>query len=621
MTVELRELNLVEGKNVSWKDGYYYTVFSLDVPEGRGYGLDTEDILQITASNVLTGCDIRYFKAHKNINHSKMLKFMKNFKLNKRVTSATANEGDEDDFRNTLLAGRARHYNAYEQLKSSDDSVGTAFKWRVVIRATSIKLIEEQLEIIRDNWDGLSEASRGRERLKYFELNPVTGAQGSEYSKLFDDLDVDDPSISTSTPDNYSGLDFYLVSTLQDDNGVKIGYDTFSTAQNTIMYDFVRSTHRRAAIAIPKNASHIFFKRKDKPSEISPISSVLAQACANQFVMENHKVVHFVLNDFDYGQTENADLYSHKETDIQKIDVSTESVNVIQAYGSVEDQKMIYQRMQSKISLIFDILQNFTLDNNAKAQIEKALRETYNKTRKWSTEADKKPNLGKLVNQNPELFPTLSTLAATLETQTEVHLERNLSELATATETLVTNLDQVIENNKTLLGRATSLRLPTAEQTYYEFAKVGDDKTKMLQFVNIINYVSDSLKEGDLIVIHGANKLDGRLFDSYLKEEFDAISKKNVRVLYSFDNTTEMDNSNIFSLGGGRAYSDFDLDFDWAILGRVPLMHIDQVEHLFNQSLTSRMSAHLASQNVQSRVLIRRRETATLHFCDLLPFI
>ena len=63
MTVELRELNLVEGKNVSWKDGYYYTVFSLDVPEGRGYGLDTEDILQITASNVLTGCDIRYFKA------------------------------------------------------------------------------------------------------------------------------------------------------------------------------------------------------------------------------------------------------------------------------------------------------------------------------------------------------------------------------------------------------------------------------------------------------------------------------------------------------------------------------------------------------------------------------
>ena len=139
--------------------------------------------------------------------------------------------------------------------------------------------------------------------------------------------------------------------------------------------------------------------------------------------------------------------------------MSTESVNVIQAYGSVEDQKMIYQRMQSKISLIFDILQNFTLDNNAKAQIEKALRETYNKTRKWSTEADKKPNLGKLVNQNPELFPTLSTLAATLETQTEVHLERNLSELATATETLVTNLDQVIENNKTLLGRATSLRL------------------------------------------------------------------------------------------------------------------------------------------------------------------
>lgn len=81
-------------------------------------------------------------------------------------------------------------------------------------------------------------------------------------------------------------------------------------------------------------------------------------------------------------------------------------------------------------------------------------------------------------------------------------------------ERVIGQIEESLDGNIKILGAPTSLKPSDKIQTYYDFSKIGDRRQKNAQFVNILNFIISQFKEGDLLVIHGADVLDKEIYQS-----------------------------------------------------------------------------------------------------------
>lgn len=611
---------LVEKDTYYYKNGYYRSLFRLVVTFGRGLNMTVADVIRLKGVPIEKDVSIKYTTPQKNMSHAKTIKYQGKFARNDNATRSLSSESFEDDYAQLINYAKAKHHKEYKQLRHDDTEKGVVYIMYIAIKSKTVDGIDRQLKQFEDYYTGIHSESMN-DKLKYFVLEPVIGRVASSYDHLFDSLEDDNEYASTSTQENFSGLDFPILPTLQDEVGLPIGYDPYAVAKNRIIFDFVGSTKSKAVIAIPTNASDIYFSYK-KNDTTAPISSVLAMTCANQFVMEGRRVSHIVLNDFDYFDLTNAELNYNDKEFVSVIDVSKKSVNAIQPFGEKKDQEKLYKSYQKKIVAIFQILQNFTMPEYSQSILQETLRQTY-AVKNWSSDSDIYIERQKLVGQDPSLFPTIGdSFNSHFRTAIDVSLQNNMEKKATLQDNLKISLEGIISQNMTLLGRKTELTPPTAYQTFYDFRAVGDTATKQIQFVNLLNFIGASLKEGDLIVIHGADVIDKRLYGIYLHDELDIIQSRGIKVLYSFDTTSEsvVNGSSIFELGDNLLYQNFMLDIDWSIIGRVDDSTLKLLEKKIYRNKLDDLTRQDITSDITARTLVVRPSTMTIHTVDLRPY-
>lgn len=619
----------IEERNYVYQDGYFSTILSVYVPFGRGVNLEVGDVIRIFDTVVFDGVEIKYVTKHQKMSGKFFDKLVEKFRETSIMESdlssskgesenkGTDQEGGSDELGNVIRVKRNHHRKAYQQAQA-DKMTPAVYRWDFKLTCQSAELLDKQLQAIKDNYDGLADGENSSKKLQDILLIPHTGRQLQAMNDLFSQLDEEDRANAVSTQDNYSGLDIYVSTTLIDDNGVPVGYDSNSKQGGQVFIDFVGSMPRNGVIAIPESQSvkRYWAEHMSKPA---PSASILSQAVANQFALEGRKVAHMVLNDYDYFQTQGAHFTGYKDG-FEKIDMSMVSVNPLQLEGQREDQGTIYENIQSKMALIMDVLMGFTLESADQVNVKKAVAEVLSRGF-WSSDAKQYPLKGKLVGQRWDTYPRVGSVITSLKRQMSSQKDGNTDYQIDRINKVVNSLELVFESNKSLIGRATNLPKLTKSQTYYEFSKVGGDRFKMVQFVNLLNNLSQMLNRGDLLVIHGMQVLDTRIFGEYLKEEFKEIQKRGVRVLFSFDNTTTPHNSSIFSLDKGLLYNSFTNDIDWSFVGYVPKEEFGELEKLYRQRMTDGMKVSLVLPNIEGRGVFYRGATRTLHFVDIMPFI
>ena len=459
------------------------------------------------------------------------------------------------------------------------------------------------------------------------------GDQRRRFRGLFSRLEkASDGSVDTATGSQYAGINFAASPGLCDPEGVIIGQDSLALVPSAAVFDFERSQGRLSVVAVPESERIASYEVEGMPHV--PVSSVLAQAAANEIVVRGHRAVHMVLNGFDYLDDARGYIRPVTSAAFAYYDAATTTVNPLQGFGDIEDVVGVYSRLRDKIVNIFDILSGLKFDtsesgSSGRALVSEAVDHFYKSHGLWSADAALHPYRTNIVNiKNPDVYPTMSNLISEFTTyEAEARAEGNVSKADRAA-AMHSLLGGALTAHQAVLGRPTSIRKTDALQTYYDFSRIGDAPAVQAQFLNLLHYVLHTVGRGDLIVIHGADRIWRHVLRAFAAPAVKAAQAKGVRVLFSFDTVESpetsdvpgMNHSDLFAMRGPY-YTDFATDVSWSAVGAMTESEIARYASVMNGVRLSSTIVSCAQTRGAAQVLVHRDEGMVNNFVCLDPLI
>ena len=511
-----------------------------------------------------------------------------------------------------IRKAKIEDYSEYQNILDSQEPL-VIFKWLLLVIGPDEESVDEQIEIINtllnQNHDGA-------------QWDSLPGEQLEEYSKLFGPL-MENIYDHTSTGSNYAGLNFAINAGLSDPNGVPLGRDALSISGTTAFFDFEESTKTQAFIAAPRNSRIPLYSLKDDIQSPS-MSSMAAQAAANNIVMAGHRAHHIVLNDFNYF--EKGRYYTPDETDqiFKHIDVSKYSINPLEGFGELNDVANVYSRLKKKIVNIFNILLDFKMDINQQGAVENALDQFYRQNRLWSANADKNPENTLIVGiTDKEDYPRMDSFINSfiqLEIESQNKGRENRADNFSALQAI---LKGAVSNHMSILGRPTNIQNCDNLQVYYDFANIESLDIKQIQLLNLLDYIIYTADKGDVILIHGFDSILSHV-SNYMINTIQVAQKNGIRFIFAFDSIKSRSNNigkmnDMFELQS-TLYTDLDTDVDWCFIGRVLEGEVVDVKRALNQELGPTIESYL-QQKRPDQVLVHRRRGNINNFIQLAPVI
>ena len=596
--------------------GKYSVVLKLYNRSGANRSMSFSDVIDIVPVDVNEDVTMHMLVKDSLITQSeKQQLIMKNATHGKGVVNDVKENGSDVDNSNAnqlVQEAKIEDYDEYEALLSSARPI-VAYSVELILTADSKESIDEQIEtlnvLLNKKHDGLMWDSVG----------------GDQYSRFRHIFDAYTPSSKdmTSTAQNYAWLDFSPSSGLLDQHGIPIGTDVMSLTASTSFMDFDSSLHTLGLVASPSSSFCPLYV-DDNAADSPTVSSVIAQAAANNSVINGHRAHHIVLNKFDYMNDEM--FYRPVETsEIFKVyDVASETINPLQGFGDINDVVKVFGRLLKKIVDIFDVLEDLHLNQDDRAIILTALERFYFNQDLWIADAEIYPKRTHIVEiQNPATYPTLGIMINEFSTLARAAARDNRELKADKIETLQSVLSNALMSNMGMLGRPTSIESTNAPQVYYDFRNVDSSKMRQVQFLNLIDYVIWTCKPGDVIVIHGAEQLYEYTSKS-IHESVSAAMDHGVRFIFAFDTIkstpSRVDNMlDMFSMRG-LYYNDLDDGTEFAMIGRCLPEEVDMLEKALNQSLSEVIRVQLSSR-VSNQMMVHRRAGNINNFVYANPVI
>lgn len=596
--------------------GKYSAVLKLYNRTGANRHMSFSDVIDIVPVDVNEDVTMHMIIKDTLITQSeKQQLIMKNATHGKGVVDDLRENGtdvDNSSANQIVQEAKIEDYDEYESLLSSARPI-VAYSVELVLTADSKESIDEQIEtlnvLLNKKHDGLAWDSVG----------------GDQYSRFRHIFKAYTPSSKdmTSTAQNYAWLDFSPSAGLIDQHGIPVGTDVMSLTASTSFMDYDNSLHTLGLIAAPSSSFCPLYVDDDS-SKTPTVSSVTAQAVANNVVMNGHRAHHIVLNRFDY--MDNEMFYRPIETsELFKVyDVASETINPLQGFGSVDDVVKIFSRLLKKIVDIFDVLEDLHLTQDERAIILNALEKFYFNQGLWIADAELYPKRTHIVEiQNPATFPTLGTMINEFSSLARAAARDNRELKADKIDALHAVLSNALTSNKGILGRPTSIEMTDALQVYYDFRNVDQLKMRQVQFLNLIDYVIWTCEPGDVVLIHGAERLY-EFTSKSIHESLSAAMDKGIRFVFSFDTVKSTpsrvdDMLDMFSMKG-LYYNDLDDGVEFTMIGRCLPEEVDMLEKSLNQNLSEAIRVQLGAR-VPNQMMIHRRAGDINNFVYVNPVI
>lgn len=620
----------------------YLYVFA---PYGRGLQMQAEDIINLKGFPVISGCTVTTWNKLQLLKPEEYRKEMKGL--------ANLVKVNDQDLPDGGLAGDIKwatnHHSAMYLAEQSDDKMsGGLYVWEIVITALTREKLDRQVEVILNRWGGVDNyISKKYNPIQYFELVDTVGTNRYKRGALFNPLLVTE-KVNTTTLENYAKLCFFQRTTLQDELGEEFGYDFLAPSQigedgnskyPKVLIDAKNYLNKLGIVAIPRDFSRLDYVFKDiykdeaetikKPQSLA---SVTSQQVANQFLMEGKKVVHIVLNDFDYFRLEtphNRDTKQFQNAIIEEtqiIDGSRISINPLQPFAKnkteeKEEEIPAYRRSKKKFNTIIQTLIYY--QGKDTGLIDKVFDELMENEALWNNDNDVMIERRNYLQQPASKYPAFNR-ALTRFVSKEADLRRDgKTNEAEEVGQITRKLESFLTNNRSLIGSKTTLELDESKVNYYIRLDKLDALQKNIQVINLVDFVTEFLGTGDLIVIHGAEVLDIRTYE-YLAEQFERTYDKKVRVLLSYDVTdslkpntkNSLGTSNVFTLTT-RLYEEFNTGVDWSFVGR--MSNSKNYEQLVRAELPTTTKIDIEYGSGVGRALFNRPATRSFYLIGVKP--
>ena len=620
----------------------YLYVFA---PYGRGLQMQAEDIINLKGFPVISGCTVTTWNKLQLLKPEEYRKEMKGLSNLVKVNDQDLPDGG--------LAGDIKwatnHHSAMYLSEQADDKMpGGLYVWEIVITALTREKLDRQVEVILNRWGGVDNyISKKYNPIQYFELVDTVGTNRYKRGALFNPLLVTE-KVNTSPLENYAKLCFFQRTTLQDELGEEFGYDFLAPSQigedgnskyPKVLIDAKNYLNKLGIVAIPRDSSRLDYVFKDvykdeaetikKPQSLA---SVTCQQVANQFLMEGKKVVHIVLNDFDYFKLEtphNRDTKQFQNTIIEEtqiIDGSRVSINPLQPFAKnkteeKEEEIPAYGRSKKKFNTIIQTLIYY--QGKDTGLIDKVFDELMENEALWNRDNDKMIERRNYLQQPARKYPAFDRAITRFESK-EANLRRDgKTNEAEEIGQITRRLESFLTNNRLLIGSKTTLELDKSKVNYYIQLDKLDTLQKNIQVINLVDFVTEFLESGDLIIIHGAEVLDIRTYE-YLADQFERTYDKKVRVLLSYDVTDSLKpstkkslgSSNVFTLTN-RLYEEFNTGVDWSFVGR--MSNSKNYEQLVRAELPTTTKVDIEYGGGVGRALFNRPATRSFYLIGVKP--
>lgn len=598
-------------------NGKFMALLNMYVKPGSNRHMTFQDVIDFIPISTLEGVEIHLISKDMLIKGQEKQRIIKkNSNTNKSALVESTNVEKEKNTvdNSTVLMRQAQiaDYNEYELILDSPEPL-IVFKWILVVIGNTRESIDEQIETINTLLDQNHEGAR---------WDSLPAEQIDEFKNMFTAI-MPNVYDHTSTGSNYSGLSFALNAGLVDRHGVPIGADSLSISGSSAFFDFDKSTKKQAFIAAPRNSKIAMYSHQDEFSSPS-MTSMAAQAAANQIMMAGHRAHHIVLNDFDYF--EKGRYFAVTETDqiFRQYDVKDVSLNPLQGFGHIDQVVQVYDRLINKIVNIFDILLDFKMELGQRSAILAAVDRFYYNQQLWTANADKAPHKTRIVNiTKPETYPTMGQLLNEFTSLAVQAQQQNRELKADNLDNLQMLLRQTLNTYMSVLGRTTTIEETDAPQVYYQFNNIESMAMKQVQLLNLLDYIIYTAKEGDVIIIHGFDNILSRVA-IMTQSSIQAAQKNGIRFIFAFDTIRSAESksgkmNDMFDLQQ-QFYTDLDTDVDWSMVGRLLPIEVDYYARAMNQELGPTVEA-LMQMKLPNQVLVHRHHDGINNFVRLSPVI
>lgn len=376
-------------------------------------------------------------------------------------------------------------------------------------------------------------------------IEPYQGEQKKEMSTL---LRNNDTKLGTGyyyTSTEYAGSYSLVTHGIEDHDGEYVGHMTGDVNNSAVLFDI---DYYPRGIVI---ADNVFDDRYEARVHRSNVwGSKIAQAA----ILNNHKVVHFLLSPVDMN------MISPKfESFTNFVNMTGGDLNMFELFGSTDDELVAFPRHLEKIKIMTEQISPPTDSDRTiiRGSLDEVLTRFYIDSKMWVANAQYNRDKLRLVGIPHNQVPRLEQLVMNLDQKHKALMGANVvdDEQVHAYGTLKTIFRSMLTSNGDLFNTCTSDVFDTVTEkrrVIYDFSELlqRGRGIAMAQMVNVITYALSGLGAGDVAIFHGCDNIDSKDVKDYLQREFDFLYKRGGRTCLIYDDVT--------------AYMQ-DLDFNQAI--------------------------------------------------------
>lgn len=408
--------------------------------------------------------------------------------------------------------------------------------YRLQVLAPSLKELDAAIDQIRKDYiDAFSSLT----------LEPYQGEQKKEMSTLLRDNDTKLGTGFYYTSTEYAGSYSLVTHGIEDHDGEFVGTMTGDVNNSAVLFDIDY---------FPKHivlADGVFDDRyQDRVRRSNVWGSKIAQAA----ILNNHKVVHFLLSPV------NMDMVSPKfESFTNFVNMTQGDLNMFEFFGDPEAELTLFPKQLEKIKIMTEQISPPTEDDKTviRDSLSEALTQFYKDSHMWIDNAQYNREKIRLIGIPHEQVPKLEQFVMNLDQKHKALLAASIvdNEQVHAYSTLKSIFRSMLTSNGDLFNTITNSVFGTVTEknrVIYDFSELlqRGSGIAMAQLVNVVSYALSGLDKGDLAIFHGCDNITSQEVKGFLRREFDFLYKRGGRTCLLYDDVA--------------AYMQ-DLDFNQAI--------------------------------------------------------
>lgn len=363
---------------------------------------------------------------------------------------------------------------------------------------------------------------------------PYFGEQRRELSRLFHNNSAKEGSGFYMTSTEYAGEYALVTHGLEDPEGEYVGQMVGDVNNAAVLFN--TDGYRRTVVIADESYDANYSERVHATALWG---SKLSQSC----MLSNHRCVHLILDGT------NMDLIGPKFKNLTyKLDLNRGDVNMFEMFGNREDQLAIFPSQMQKLILMAEQAYETTDSDRSiiRGSLEEIATDFYIDNRMWYANAasniDKLRIVGIPHNQVPKLEMFCSYLDMAYKSM--VNKSARDDEKLHALSVLSITFKNLLSNNGDLFNTITSSAVDgatTGRRVIYDFSRLMQRGIgiAMAQLVNIIAFATNSLRMGDTVFIHGADKIDDSV-KPYIDIQFERLFDLGGRVVYLYNSMDRM---------------------------------------------------------------------------------